>query len=416
MNTKFAYTLLCGLATMFMSLGAQAGKVAGKNVLLLHGFNPSHVINVPDTDKAIDDALSYWETFRIYNNGKGSPEGLMGLGEDDEYVRVLHYPSSAQLEAPTQIQGRGNLDGVGLIVARQLRDLIDADFCVEQCLLITHSTGDLVARYVFDNINSLLDDDRDFEQYIVATIDMGGAGGGTELASIGHPLLNGMDTGIGFAKDLIAKFLNIDRDRLTFGDLYPGIMYNLQPNVARHAATQYFPAIPRFRIATTGNEVYGFLSKLVIKGGDDSVVPLHSTCGSSRQRAYDSCDRQIKMNGEIRRVRKAPSLDDLYPFHYPLIMSETMPHNDLFKALGPSNEYPDLKVKGREMTVSLMGYGKYLLDAAFNTEIDYDTHINLDLDERTKRAWWGKKKRYRTLKNAKALSMAEMIQKTFTVQ
>jgi hypothetical protein len=74
--------------------------------------------------------------------------------------------------------------------------------------------------------------------------------------------------------------------------------HDLKPSVARSlAAEDSSPAIPHLRIAGTGNELFGIVTHGLITGRDDSVLPLHSTCGASYVGTFDSCLDDLAMDG-----------------------------------------------------------------------------------------------------------------------
>ena len=127
------YKSLIAACLTLVAFSSHSAQLAGKNVLLIQGFLPQHLIINPSDDgqSASDD---YWSTF---------DSSLKDPGNSN----VLHYPSHKSIEG-------GN--GIAAIVAGQLEPLLSSGYCDNDCVIITHSTGDLVMRYVLANKNSLL--------------------------------------------------------------------------------------------------------------------------------------------------------------------------------------------------------------------------------------------------------------------
>ncbi len=382
------------LAASFLlaASGANAGKLAGKNVILIQGFLPQHVF-LPPSDGGQADGVDYWKSFPLYNNGQGD-SNRNGIGDDDPHAKILHFSSAKRIEEPDQ-------SGSGLNVVNQLKQLFASEpgYCAEGCVVVTHSTGDLVMRYVMDNSHLL--DQYENHLNVVAFVDLAGAGGGTEGAVWLNAVANGANIPGAIAEGL-AAWLGGD---LNAPGLEPGILYDLQPSVARNTSVDNIPAIPRLRVASAGEELYGLLTHLFIKGTDDSVVPLHSACGAAFDGAYDSCTRDLRIDGRVKNGVNGPST--YYDYHYPIIMSEEMPHNDQFKGLGWdfSSGYPWL-VKGRDMTFALSGAKAYENGTANQT-------VDVDVEYETVYAWWDWFRKYRLISNASSKSMGQVVMDSF---
>ena len=218
---------------------------------------------------------------------------------------------------------------------------------------------------------------------------MAGAGGGTELASLGVDIVNGVNHGT----DVIEALLDWAGFGLDLG-IDPGVMYNLQPSIARNTAVNNIPSVPRLRIASTGDELYGFVTHAFIKGADDSVVPLHSACGAAYDNAYKSCTNDLRIDGRVTSVSNAPSSSQLYNYHYPLIMSETMPHNSM-----------QADHDGHDMTFALSAESNYNSSGAKT--------INVDVEYNHVYAWWDWFHKYRYITNADDKNMGEVILASF---
>lgn len=265
----------------------------GKPVVLIHGFQYEHLGTNPDNATLNQDATSYWQDYWL-----------------SRAEVVLNWSSGERVREGTRDR-----------IQSQIKSLADNGTCLDGCVLVTHSTGDLVARYMLRNLNGWLwqwgyGPDR---VKVLVVLDIAGAGGGTELADLGVSVVESDSIFASAATSVVNWFLgtNISPDTL-------GVVRDLQPAVARSIATDN-SAVPRLRMVGGGTE-YGGLSKPFILGTDDSVVPLHSACGSVRAEKLDSCSGSIEMTGERDSVDRAPS--GLWFNHYPIIMGAKSNHTD----------------------------------------------------------------------------------------
>ena len=322
------------MASLLIITSLSHAQLAGKNVILIQGFLPQHLA-FPPIDNGEADGNSYWATF---DSALKNPSTS----------KTLYYPSNYPLQGSTSIAA---------LIAQQLVPILSSGHCDDGCVFITHSTGDLVMRYIMANKDSLLGSELSERLKVVAFIDMAGAGGGTELANIGMDLVSGINVGI----DVVEALLEWVGLSIEVG-INPGVMNDLQPSVARNTAVNNIPEIPRIRIAATGDEFYGLLTHPFIKGSDDSVVPLHSACGAANDIGYDSCTQDLRIDGRVMNVSNAPSASQLYNYHYPLILSETMAHNEM-----------QADKDGHKMTVSLSGEDNYNNSGikTLSTDIEY---------------------------------------------
>jgi len=362
---KLYKTLIAACLTL-AAASSHSAQLADKNVLLIQGFLPQHLIINP-TDNGESSSDNYWSTF---------DSSLKDSGNSN----VLHYPSNKSIEGS---------NGIAAIVADQLEPILSSGYCDNDCIIITHSTGDLVMRYMLANKNSLLGSSLANRFNVAAIIDMAGAGGGTELAAFGVDIINGVNHGT----DVIEALLSWAGFDFELG-INAGVMEDLQPTVARNIAVNNIPAIPRLRIASTGSEIYGFITHAIIKGKDDSVVPLHSACGAIYSNAYDSCTKDLRIDGRVTSVSKAPSSSQLYNYHYPLIMSETMPHNEM-----------QANKKGHDMTFALSSESNYNNGNAKTIDVDVEYHNVY--------AWWDWFRKYRYITNADDKNMGQVILASF---
>jgi hypothetical protein len=355
------------VVVMLLVAASANAQLAGKNVLLIHGFQGQHILTHP-ADEGKQDSLDYWQDFE--------PALL-----DPATTRILYWPSHQRLSGS---------NGVGAVIASELEPILEAGFCDDQCIVITHSTGDLVARYVLANKLSLLGSSLASRFKVAAVIDLAGAGGGTELASLAVDVANGVKIDPVTLRTL-ETYLGFELE----DGMYLGVINDLQPSVARNTAVNNIPAIPRLRVASTGDEVFGSVTHLLLKGGDDSVVPLHSTCGAADNNAYDSCVQDLQMDGRITRVIKAPSQSQLYDYHYPVILSADVPHDAM-----RGNK------TGYDMAFALSGAENYA-----NSDVK---SITVDVEYENSGVWWSWfRDEYRLITNAAEKTMGQVIIDSF---
>jgi len=359
------FKILIAVCLAFSAVASQA-QLAGKNVVLIQGFLPQHLLIHP-ADKGQADGNNYWSSF---DSSLKNPSTS----------KILYYPSNYSLQGA---------NGIAALIAEQLDPILSSGHCDDGCVFITHSTGDLVMRYVMANKYSLLGSELANRFNVFAFIDMAGAGGGTELANLGMDVINGVN----FVPDVIETLLEWAGFNIELG-LDPGVLYNLQPSVARNTAVDNIPAIPKLRIAGTGSELYGFLTHPLIKGADDSVVPLHSACGAASDNSYDSCTQNLRMDGRVTRVSNAPSSSQLYNYHYPLILSESMPHNAM-----------QANKDGHGMTFALSGESLYNNSGIKTIGVDVEYYEYYDVWD-----WFHK---YRVISNAQSKNMGQVILASF---
>jgi hypothetical protein len=357
--------LLAGMAMLLAVVSADA-QLAGKNVLLIHGFQSQHLLDHP-ADNGLADSLVYWEHFEPALT-------------DPATSRILHWPSHQRLS------GSG---GIGAVLVSELEPILASGFCDDQCILLTHSTGDLVARYLLANKLSLLGSSLASRFKVAAVIDMAGAGGGTELASLAMDAINGVMVDPLILEPL-EEVIGIELEP----GMYLGVVNDLQPSVARNTALDSVPAIPRLRIAGAGDELYGLVTHLLIKGGDDSVVPLHSACGAADNAAYDSCVQDLQMDGRITHVSKAPSQSQLYDYHYPIILSASTPHNAM-----------QVDTTGHEMTLALSSADNYNSSDVKSIDVAAEYEI--------RGVWWDWFHEYCFITGANAKTMGRVIVDSF---
>ena len=332
MSNKIIKAVLC-LALLGVTLGAQA-KLAGKNVILVHGFRSTDLNDYPNDSQLQSLATQYWSAF---------------WGSRAE---AKIYWSSAD-----RISG-----GVKDKVKAQFTSIQNSGLCTAGCVMVTHSTGDLVARYALKNLSAWGIDKTKFK--ILAVLDMAGAGGGTEIADVAIAVSEGSGLVNSAQRWAIQQFMGFTPKQ---GQM--GVLTDLQPNNARNLAVGN-DVYPRLRFVGTGSQ-YAGVTKPFILGSDDAVVPLHSACGASTKGAYDSCSKTVANNGEVKSISAAPS--SLWYNHYVVLMGEKTSHGGAI-----NND------TGSEMTTVTNNTTK--------------GGINLDFATTTESKWWSLGKQVRWVK------------------
>ncbi len=313
------------LLTLSTSSWAQ---LAGKNVILIHGFVPSDINKSLTDSQLLASAQHYWQDYwknKVSNVNK----------------HILYWPSSERVEGKIKDKIRNQLVALG-------------NDCIDGCIFVTHSTGDLVARYMIKHLTAW---GLENKVKVSAVLDFAGAGGGTKLAEIAVAVAGG--SGNSIQEQLV---------RLVIGDLQGnlGVLYDLVPSMARSISTGY-SSVPRLRFVGTGTEFAG-ISKPFLTGKSDSVVAMHSACGAANFGDYQSCASNVANNGVLKSVT-GPG--NLWANHYPILMGEKTTHSDAI-----NND------KGSEFTTIHNNQTFNGVDLAFATK--------------TERKWWsfGKKVRW----------------------
>jgi hypothetical protein len=322
-------------------------QIAGKNLILIHGYRSTDLSQHPDDAEQARLADQYWADYWL-----------------PKAEAVIHWSSADRIAG-----------GIKDTVARQLKTVQNQGLCLSGCVIVTHSTGDLVTRYVLSRMSALgLDKNR---LKILAVLDFAGAGGGTELVDTAIAISEGSGWVNSAMKTAVNAFMGFTP---TKGQM--GVMYDLQPANARNTATA--PNVyPRLRFVGTGWE-YGGVTKPFIKGSDDSVVPLHSACGATLAGAYDSCAKGVKPNGQLSSV-SAPS--SLWYNHYVVLMGEKTGHGGVINN----------KRTGDFTTVS-NNFSAGGLNVDFATTTGYK--------------WWSPWTKVRLVKDGSKYSMSENVYRT----
>ncbi|MFE8071068.1 hypothetical protein QQM79_08405 [Marinobacteraceae bacterium S3BR75-40.1] len=282
---------LLGLTLAMGLAGSASAQLAGKNVILIHGFQSGDLSDPPASQQEVEQrGDAYWQAFWA-----------------SRAEARIDWASNERVEG-----------GIAQRAFNQLKTISQSGLCSSGCVLVTHSTGDLVGRYVVDNQARWLSNAGYQPLNILTSLDFAGAGGGTELADLAVNIAYS-DTWYNWTlKQAVKLFTGIDPQP---GKL--GVVNDLQTTAARNLATSP-NAVPRLRFVGGGSQ-NGGITKPFIKGSDDAVVPLHSACGAATAGAFDSCSSSVALDGKRTSV-SAPG--SLYYNHYPILMGADVNHGD----------------------------------------------------------------------------------------
>jgi hypothetical protein len=296
MNNKkrtisFAVFTCLALSTLLTSAAATA-QIAGHNVILVHGLISTDLIKPPSREEVLArrKMSEFWQS---------RAEGY------------LNWSAADRLEG-----------GIAEIVFEQAKRYSAEGLCTHGCVLVTHSTGDLVSRYFLAHQEAWLTSAGYTPLNIVATIDFAGAGGGTDLADIAVAAANSDYVPLPM-KLAAGAVLGMNLDITDYKEL--GVVLDLTTSGARNHAN-WPNTIPRLRFSVSGGEGIYVATKPFIRGADDTVVPAHSSCGASAPDAIESCSSRISYDGK-RTWQFGPR--GLLPNHFPVLMASAYDHFNL---------------------------------------------------------------------------------------
>lgn len=260
-------------------------------IVLVHGFQPTQLQSRPVGNAVTQDGSAYWTAYWASR-------------------------ATARIDWPSQERVKEKISTD--YVWPKLQQLSKQGTCRSGCVFVTHSTGDLVTRYILENQATWLRNAGLEPLTIVATVDFAGAGGGSELADLA---LNVVDGKAGWlAEQAVAAWLGTAPTR---GNV--GVLNDLQVNTARQLASNFTQRVPRLRMVGGASDFVGVTSPF-LPGDDDGVVAPHSSCGSSVVGDFNSCVSTVSLGGKLTSV-KAPS--SRWPLHYPVLMSDKYSHGSL---------------------------------------------------------------------------------------
>ena len=334
-------------AVLLLTLCSSAAFSKEFKIVLIHGLQPQQLISDGNVNA---DGQNYWQ-------------GYWGNISDAR----IDWPSYERIE------GKIATD----YLWPKLKAFSESNFCSPGCIFVTHSTGDLVARYIIDNQETWLENAGLTPLNIVATFDIAGAGGGSELADLAVSVAQGTETWTFIIEAALEAWLG--------GDLSDemGVLHDLKVNNARQLAPLPDARIPRLRFVGDATEYLGVTSPF-IQGNDDGVVGSHSSCGGNRQARFGSCSSQVDFNGKIANQSNAVS--GFMPYHYPMLMGEKYSHGSL---LEPQNAGKVTAASNQENMLS-------------GDSIHFDTYTKTS-------GWWLWKRTYLYVENSASDSMSTLI-------
>lgn len=287
---KTGKAALAATITGALLAGPAQAQLAGHNVVLVHGFQQEDLANPPADLQAVKRAgEDYWRTFWLARS-----DARIDWGSD------------------------GRIEGnIAQQAYQQLRQISQQGLCNDYCILVSHSTGDLVTRYLLENQARWLQAEGLPPLRILATIDYSGAGGGTELADLALSIAYNDSWYNWPLKAAVQAFTGIEPKP---GKL--GVVNDLQTNAARNLALSP-NSVPRLRFVAGGSS-YGGITKPFIAGKDDGVVPVHSACGATTANGIDSCSNSLSMAGKVTG-QTGPGA--LWYNHFPVLMNEGASHS-----------------------------------------------------------------------------------------
>jgi hypothetical protein len=275
------------IVALCVALYSTAAYSKAYKIVLIHGFQPQQLISDGDVTES---GQNYWN----------------GYWDNLSDARI-DWPSYERIE------GKIATD----YVWPKLKEFSESNFCSPGCIFVTHSTGDLVARYIIENQETWLDNAGLAPLNIVATFDIAGAGGGSELADLAVSVAQGTEKWTFIIEAALEAWLG--------GQLSDemGVLHDLKVNNARQLAPLPDARIPRLRFVADASDFLGITAPF-IQGHDDGVVGSHSSCGGNRQGHYGSCSSQVDFNGKVSSQSNA--ISGFMPYHYPMLMSKDYAH------------------------------------------------------------------------------------------
>ena len=292
---KKIFKTLPFIAAVFSGFSNAA--IGNYKVVLIHGFQPEQLQTKPSGSQVEKEGADYWKDYWM------------------QYADArIDWPSHERIE------GKITSD----YVWPKLQELSRRGTCQQGCIFVTHSTGDLVARYLLDNQENWLTNADLSPLNIVATFDFAGAGGGSELGDIAVNLTEGSN----WTSSVIRKAISFWLGEIPTKNNV-GVLNDLKVSNARQIARLPDNRIPRIRFVGNGSD-YFKMTGVLLPGNDDGVVSAHSSCGSSQPGHFNSCSTNLAMDGKVTVQSKG--VTSLMPNHYPFIMANGYSHSDLIGA------------------------------------------------------------------------------------
>lgn len=287
-------TKLAAFAVAMALPTASNAAIGDYKVVLIHGFQADQLQTKPASSQVETEGADYWKDY------------------------WMQY-ADARIDWPSHERVEGKI--ASDYVWPKLQELSRNGTCQPGCVLVTHSTGDLVARHLLDNQENWLTNAGLSPLNIVATFDFAGAGGGSELGDI---VIN-ITEGGGWTNSAMRYAIS-----LWLGDMpsknNTGVLNDLKVSNARQIAMLPDHRIPRIRFVGNGSD-YLKATASFLPGKDDGVVAAHSSCGASSSGSFDSCSTSLAMDGKVASQSKGVA--SFMPNHYPFIMGNGYSHSEV---------------------------------------------------------------------------------------
>lgn len=335
-------SILAALATLSFSANAAIGE---HPIILIHGFQADQLQTKPDRQAVEQEGADYWRDF--------------WLAKADDRI---DWPSQER------VAGKISSD----YIWPKLQELSKNQTCRSGCIFVTHSTGDLVARYMLDNQANWLENAGLQPLNILATFDFAGAGGGSELGDLAINVAEGSGWVNGALKSAIKLWLGeIPTSSNT------GVLNDLKVANARQLAPIPDGRIPRVRFTGDGSDYFN-LTAGFLPGHDDGVVASHSTCGASQAGDFNSCSTSVAYDGKL--ATQSSGVSDFMPDHYPLLMGDGYSHGGLITnthsgQVTAANQQATLS-NGKTLTVSTTDE-KYWLTGNYYRYVDGSDNVTM---------------------------------------
>lgn len=288
--------ILCGSALLLSAAQVHAN-TQGYPVVLIHGFQPSQLEAQPNAQQVSADGAAYWNEF-------WGPRA----------AARIDWPSHQRITQQISTQ----------YVWPKLQQMSQSGLCQQGCVLVTHSTGDLIARHIIENQRNWLLNAGLEPLNIVATIDFAGAGGGSELADIAINVADGSGFTNAAMRYAASLWLGITPRS---GNL--GVVNDLRVANARNLARSPSARVPRLRFVGDSSDFWGVTAPF-LPGNDDGVVAAHSACGASQPSNFTSCTPSMNFDGRITNVSNG--VTQFMPYHYPIAMGADYSHSGVIAA------------------------------------------------------------------------------------
>lgn len=297
---------LLSILMAFLATSLQAKTLDDVDVILIRGYTPNVLFDASMPKYGDKNFSSFWEP--------------LDAAYWNYYVKtLLPYNTGRVVSIPWSSKDRLN-KGIIRGVSERIKAEMAKGLCANKCVMITHSTGGLVADHLLSSALDSRGSSYDYSEIankIAIVIDLASAAGGSEVGALARDVAYG----VGCSNIITQKILGLIFKGVNCGagEDSIGVTNDLVPTRARQINGSQFTFTPTLMVSGEGTaDWFGPLTHLILPGNDDSVVAMHSTCGANSAAAVDSCSASMKPNGELANV-SAPK--GLYAAHYPWIMT-----------------------------------------------------------------------------------------------